>query len=240
MKHIIFLFCFFCPIAIFANGSVDSIKMAQKEFNSIYAEITDINNRISCYDDWLDEEAGIELLKTKLDRAGDRWNLYRDEAEVWDVYEKCYKDLHVLGKKGEEYKKKGKLRQISNSMDQYGVRMDSLLEIGQGYESQKKGDSVKLVKDESGKMWAEVQSMKACSSEDFESNDVLKVKYECLRQKYDEIAKLSEKTSPKIDDILLKVAIGLAALAIIAGMIGSFVRGRKLRKGTDDTPTFDL
>lgn len=240
MKNPLLFVCLIYHIACFANGNVDSIEMAKKEFNSIYAEITDINNRISCYEEWIDEEAGIDLLKRKLDKADDRWSVYRDESKVCDLYEMCYKGLYNLGKKGEEYQKKGKLRQLSNSMDKYGSRLDSLLKVGQSYESQKKGDSVKLVKDESGKMWSEVQSMKTNSSEFFESNDMLNVKYEGIRQKYDEIAKLSEKTLPKIGDILLRVAIGLAALAIIAGMVGSFVRGKKLRKSTNDTPTFEL
>lgn len=241
MKHLLFFFSISFPLACLAVPQMDSLEMAKKQFESIYEELSNIENQINSYEEWKREKDDIDLQEEDLKSAKESWrDKYRNEPKVWNVYEECFKKLRYLQKKGDEFQGKKKLQQLRDRLTQYELKLDSLLKAGQNYESRKEGDSVKLVKDETGKVWNDVEQMKAVSSEEFENEASLEKKYNGLNQKQDEISKLSEKTSPKIGDILLKIAIGLAAVAIIAGMVGSFIRGKKLRKGTDDTPTFEL
>lgn len=239
ISHLLFFVSLVFPVAAFAVPEVDSLKLAQERFRSIINEIEELDNKMCNLEACDKNKSSIDYLAETLKDAKLDWKEYIDEYDILKKsYKECFNRLSELREKGNKFKQKEKIEQLHTDLKRNGTCLDSLLIVGSSYEKQKEGDSVKLVKEKAERVWNDIESLK--NTEEFKSEESLGAEYEKLCKTRESIAKLSEKTSPKIGDILLKIAIAIASLSIITGIVGSFIRSYKMRKNVDDTPTFEL
>ena len=221
---------------------IDSARLAQQWYQNIYDELQILDNQSDNLDDYNNVKGKIIVCERNFEDDDPIWKGFKYDKKVYNLRGRCISKLEELTQKGvrleRDYEQKKRMEKLNEVLDQTTISLDSLLEVGRRYVNLKKGDSVKFVKEEADRVWND-NDIPTQQSE-FKNEESLKNKYQKLVRTREDIARLSEKTAPKIGDILLKIAIAFAAIAIISGMVGAFVRGKKLKGRTDDTPTFEL
>lgn len=120
-------------------------------------------------------------------------------------------------------------------MNGFSRYFDSLLAVGNEYASRKSADSVRSVKLRADDQWVKVESLKASSEKEFET-DSLDAIYKHIESVRAKIQELSEVEKMKIRDILLIVAAVVAAVTMILTFTRSILMTRKSNK----TPSIEI
>lgn len=209
----------------------DSLKSVSYTLNDISRSIEALKADINTPEDYELHRYELEYLCDDLEKVKVGTPSMSDFPELKAMYIQCKSSIGEIDKKIEVYRR-GKvtdsLIKVASVLEQ---RFDSVLLMGHVLEEHKRGDSVKMLKQNMDvDLWPDVQMLRSQYSTFMSENEELAECVSRIESKRVDIKELSEKERPKIGDILLKVLVVVGVLTMIGGVVVSRLQSRKIQK----------
>lgn len=217
----------------------DSLEGRYGQLMKIEAKIRNLSSIIHSPADYKAMEVDLETVEGELKSVWEQ--LSEDGKDVLrDSYIGCMKLLRDIGDDVEAFRREEISDSLEDVMHCWSVRFDSLAEAGIGLEARKQGDSVASLKGTAGEWWQKVEALKESFAYAFGEGGRNAGYYSHIKERKEQISAFEEKKKVKVGDLLLKLLVAAGAIAMIGGMIGSRVRGRKMQKKAEEGTFFEL
>lgn len=212
----------------------DSLMFVRDKLNELVNGIEQCEKVIVTPDDLEFYHNRLEQLRDGRNRLQSQYPL-SDYDELWNLvarFDNC--DKRIAEHVAELDKKKARLVLI-DKMNGYAHSFDSLLSFGKQYASRKSADSVRSVKLRAEDQWSKVNELKSSTSEGFDG-DTLESIYKHIEKVRAEIQDLSDKEKMSPRELVLIIAVIVAALA----MVLTLVRSITITKKSKNTPSIEI
>lgn len=227
--------CLLIALSFQAMSAVpDSLLEVRQKMILCLNDARDLSQAINTPSDLYNNETQLKLLETRMDNLKNRYPEIFDNKELYRIFEQYNRCMDGIKRKVEANQSRLLLDSLRLVMEMLSPTFDSLLDVGIYYADHKYGDSVRMVKRKAEDLWQQTHTMHESNPSIFSSDEELKDGYGHISYIKGEIADLSEKERIKIKDLIIVVGVAIAAVSMVAGMVGTRIRSRKLMK-SDDT-----
>lgn len=162
----------------------------------------------------------LKLLVSDMERISLQHNAEIDEnSEILSLYDEYTSIRQQLESRINDILLQQKRDSISELLQERIVSYDSLYRIGLRFSSDKKGDSVAMLKQQEAGRWVEVQIMSNGNNDLIRSNTDLQEQLDSLTSLHEQIAALSEKKSTPIGQLLLMIVPLIMSVVAIAMVV---------------------
>lgn len=162
----------------------------------------------------------LDMLISDMDRISQQHNAEINEnPEIHFLYDEYTSIRQQLESRINDILLQQKKDSISEIMQEKIVSYDSLYHIGLRFSSDKKGDSVAILKQQEAGRWVEVQIMSNGNKDLIQSNTDLQEQLDSLTSLHEQIAALSEKKSTPIGQLLLMIVPLIMSVVAIAMVV---------------------
>ena len=233
---LLFSIAFTALTAIVPSGRIpDSLEGIGHSLNALIREANELKSGIITQSDYEAHKYDIEYLAGDLEKLRGETPEMSDVPELKSLYKECKSILGEIEKNVEAYRRQQVADSLEDVFSSFVSRMDSLLAKGKAFEQRKMGDSVKVVKSSvDTDLWPELMQVKGQYASYINGSESIAAKVKQIEQTRDEIKQLSEKTKPKLGDILLKVLVVVGVLTVVGAIVGGKIQSRKLQKRAAD------
>lgn len=233
---LLFSIAFTALTAIVPSGRIpDSLEGIGHSLNTLIREANELKSGIITQSDYEAHKYDIEYLAGDLEKLRGETPEMSDVPELKSLYKECKSILGEIEKNVEAYRRQQVADSLEDVFSSFVSRMDSLLAKGKAFEQRKMGDSVKVVKSSvDTDLWPELMQVKGQYASYINGSESIAAKVKQIEQTRDEIKQLSEKTKPKLGDILLKVLVVVGVLTVVGAIVGGKIQSRKLQKRAAD------
>ena len=244
-KALISVFIFMVAMSCTANGQEaidpDSLRVIQMEFKEMVQEAKNLSRQIQTPEDAKDLAFQISNTEGQMKSLESAYsNLIYKDKKILGFREQFSNYFETIAKNLQEYQHEKTRDSIEEVLALWPRRLDSLLQAGQSFVSDKEGDSVRHVKEKARTWWPEISRLKDYSPDFFKEDENLKTQYTELEKTYTAITELPEPEKMKLRDILLVAGVIVGVLTMVIGMVSSRIRERKLQKKAEEMPPIEL
>lgn len=220
----------------------DIAAMVTEEMTSYYKDLVKLDQQIETAEDAERLENRYKnQLKLVESCYSDYTEIFRYDKKLYAVYEN-YTDLYLqLGKRIDELKaekaKQERIDKLTVKLNRYLEQLTELEEAGNRCVSNKRLDSLNLIKKQAQDCFVDEATVEYGANRDFidEDEDLAK-QWKQIKDTYTRITSLEIVKSPIDLTMILEIVGILAAVVIIITMISSKIKAAKLTKPKKEKP----
>jgi len=231
----------FLILTVFAVHSIEAnaAPVGQDSLKSVLAgKVSEIR--------WLDEnitssgalqaaQKDFDNLVSDMERISQQHNAEIEEnSEIHSLYDEYSSIRQQLESRINDILLQQKKDSISEILQEKIVSYDSLYQIGLRFSSDKKGDSVAMLKQQEAGRWVEVQIMSNGNKDLIQSCDELQEQLDSLTSLHEQITALSEKKSTPIGQLLMMIVPLIMSVVAIAMVVKVNIDKAKAKRQTKE------
>lgn len=213
----------------------DAIAVGQDSLRTVLSEKISEMHRL---DEYITTPVNLKIAQKDLDILdADMERIYQlhydeinNNIEVLSQFEKYTSIRQQLENRINDILIQYKKDSILESLQEKIISYDSLYQIGKRFSSEKKGDSIVMLKQHEAGRWVEVQIMSNGNMDLIQSNVELQKQLDSLTYLHEQITMLPEKKSKSIGQILMMIFPIIMSMVAIAMVVKVEIDKSKAKK----------